>query len=68
MTPVIRHLPLHEKPKLERDQDMTHEEITAWLDENDREIHRQRWNYVINFALGIVSVAIAFIAYQFFNR
>ena len=67
MTPVIRHLPIQPLRDLDHDN-MTPAEVTAWLDARNRALWLQRLNYLVNFAIGAVSVLSAVTLYQFLTR
>ncbi len=67
MTPIIRHLPI--KPRdCTQSVNMTPDEVTAHLDERDRQRQRAQLNRVVNVALVILAAALLYVTYGFFNH
>jgi hypothetical protein len=61
MTPIIRHLPIRQTPRRS-----VHDEVSAWLDERERERHRQQIDRVVNVAIVVVAIALIYVTIQLF--
>ena len=67
MMPVIKNLPL-KSLDCTQSENMTPDEVAAWLDECESQVSRQRVNWLLNFGLGVVSVALVYVTVQLFTR